>query len=65
MELKILRVRRGLTRQYVASALGLKLRTLVSYEREERQIPHDVAERIATFFDLSIETVWNMFYKAS
>lgn len=65
MHLKSLRESRGFTRQHVAKALDLKVRTLASYEREERHVPHEVAERIANFYRLSIEEVWNMFYKAS
>ena len=65
MTLKQLRTSRGYTREYIAQILGLKVRTLASYEREERKIPHDTAEHIADFFHLSIEDVWNMFYKAS
>lgn len=62
MTLKQMRVSRGLTRKYVAEKLGIKLRTLISYEQGTRNVPHEVAERIAAFFQIPLTDVWGMLY---
>lgn len=57
--LKNLRKSRGLSQLELANYLGLKTRTYVSYENNEREPDSQVLIRIAQFFDVSIDYLLN------
>lgn len=65
MNLKELRETHKLTQSELAEIIGVKQSCIGNYENGSRHPRPIVAERISHTFGLTIEEVWNMFYKAS
>ena len=65
LSLRLLRKGWGFTQAELASKLNVTQRTVANYESGARKPKPSTAEKIGHVFNLSIEQVWNMFYKAS
>jgi len=63
--LRDVRMEGNLTQKELARNVGVTQRAISYYESGIRKPSPDVANRIAALLSLSIEEVWNMFYKAS
>ena len=62
MVLKAIRESNGYTQESLATAIGVTQSSVASYESGARRPSTEVAKRIAKYFDLSIEQIWEMFY---
>jgi putative transcriptional regulator len=65
MTLKELRKQRGFTQHQLADALGLKQRTVSSYERGERHPSPKTAQKIAALLGMTISEMWQTLYAPS
>lgn len=55
--IKELREKKGLTQKELASFLGISDRAVGYYEKEERTPPPDMLQKIADFFDVSVDYI--------
>lgn len=62
MTLAALRKNAGLTQLALAQDTGVSQSTIASYELGERKPSPDVAERIRSYFNLTIEEMWRVLY---
>ncbi|MBP2071378.1 helix-turn-helix transcriptional regulator [Thermoanaerobacterium saccharolyticum] len=53
--IKELRKKKGLTQKSLASYLGISDRAIGYYENEQRTPPPDILQKIADFFDVSVD----------
>lgn len=65
MSLKILRKQKGFSQKCLAAMVGVSQRSISSYESNQRKPSPEIAARIADVFGLSVEEMWEMFFKAS
>lgn len=56
----LLRAEQGVTRRALATALGVHYQTVGYLERGENSPSLDLALRIATFFDVPVESVFSL-----
>ena len=59
LELKIARMKAGMTQQDVADKLGVCLMTVSRYERDARQLTVPMAKRFAELYNVP----WTSFYE--
>ncbi len=55
MNIKKLRLEKGLSQEYVAKYLGVTQQAYANYERGARQADYSTLEKLSTFFDVSID----------
>lgn len=58
INLKDLRLEKGKTLKEMAYMLGIGITTYYMYETSERDIPYEVAKKIALIFDLEVEDIF-------
>lgn len=57
MRLKELRVKKGVTQQAVAEAIGCTANNYSRYEREEREPDNATLKRLSKYFEVSIDYI--------
>ena len=62
MTLRELRESMKMTQSEFGKAIGVSQQSVAAYERGERRVLPERANRIAQEFNLSIEEIWAMFY---
>lgn len=62
---KLFRTEKGYSRNEVADIIGINVRTLAAYERGEREVSIDAAERMASCYGVTFEllTDYKFIYK--